>query len=152
MKRKGILVLLVIMLVLVGCSSSNNKILGNIELNKTTRDDLNNLNFEIESTKVWDDARGIFVYTYIWDYADYTLNNVDGTIRIRFTNNLAQGVNYSAEATKENMEQLVNYLVDTYGKDYEEVEDYTTRWRVNDLTIDYVLTDEGTIEIRWYEE
>ena len=48
------------------------------------------------------------------------------------------------------MEQLLSYLIDNYGENYENVDDYTTRWISDDLTIDYVLTDESTIEIRWY--
>lgn len=35
-------------------------------------------------------------------------------------------------------------------KDYEKVDDYTTRWTSSDLTIDYVLTDEDSVEVRWY--
>lgn len=152
MKRFTTILLLTLTLLLVGCSSSSNKILGLIELDKTTREDLAELNLEIEQPEVWDEEKGILIYTYIWDYADYTLNNVKGTIRIKFTDydGFAEFVNYSAEATKENMEQLLSYLIDTYGENYEEVEDYTTRWVSGNLTIDYVLTDEDTIEIRWY--
>jgi hypothetical protein len=138
---------------LVACDSSSNKILGLIELGKTTRRDLfEELNLQIECTEVWDEAVGIYRYNYIWDYADYTLNNVNGTIRIKFTDDdtLAQFVNYSVKATSENMEQLMSYLTDTYGKSYEQIDDYTTRWVSENFTIDYVLTDKDTIEVRWY--
>ena len=147
------MVILVIVLVisLVGCSSSSNKILGFIELNKTSEEELiEKLNLEIEGVEVWDEEKGIFTYTYIWHYADYSLNDINGTIRIPFEDKTAQFVNYSAEATSENMEQLLSYLIDTYGKSYEEVDDYTTRWVSGNLTIDYVLTDEDTVEVRWY--
>ena len=152
MKKITIIFLLILVISLVGCSSSSsNKILGLIELNKTSEEEIiKKLNLEIEAPKVWDEEKGIYIITYIWHYADYSLNDVNGTIRVRFEDETAQFVNYSAEATKENMEQLLSYLVDTYGKDYEEVEDYTTRWISDDLTIDYVLTDEDTVEVRWY--
>ena len=50
------------------------------------------------------------------------------------------------------MNKIIDYLVDTYGKNYEEVEDYTTRWTSENLIIDYVLTEDNTVEIRWYNE
>lgn len=153
MKKITIIFLLILVISLVGCgSSSSNKILGLIELDKSTRDDVTELNLEIDMRKVWNEETGIFNYVYIWDYADYTLNNVKGVIRIKFTDydNLVQFVNFSSEATSENMEKLLSYLIDTYGKTYEKVDDYTTRWISGNLTIDYVLTDESTIEVRWY--
>ena len=152
MKKIVITIVLILCVLLVGCSSSSsNKILGLIELNKTSEEEIiKNLNLEIDAPEVWDEEKGIYVITYIWHYADYSLNDVNGTIRVRFEDETAQFVNYSAEATKENMEQLLSYLVDTYGKDYEKVDDYTTRWTSSDLTIDYVLTDEDSVEVRWY--
>ena len=48
------------------------------------------------------------------------------------------------------MEQLLSYLIDVYGKDYKEVDDYTTRWTSGNLIIDYVLTEDDTVEVRWY--
>lgn len=154
MKKIVAILLLMMSILLVGCSSSSsNKILGIVKLNKTPEDEIiSNFNLEIESTQVWDETKGILVYNYIWHYADYTLNNTNGTIRIRFEDETAKFVNYSTEATSENMEQLLSYLVDTYGKNYKEVDDYTTRWTSDNLVIDYVLTDENTIEIRWYNE
>ena len=155
MKKIVIMLLSIISILLVGCGSlSSNKILGLIELDKTTRDDIAELNLEIDMEKVYNENKNSYEYIYIWDYSKYTLNDVDGTIRIRFTDydNLVQFVNYSAEATSENMEQLLSYLVDTYGKNYEKVDGYTTRWTSNNLIIDYVLTDENTIEVRWYNE
>lgn len=152
MKKTIIILELILFIFLIGCKGTSNEVLGFIELGKSTRDDVTELNLQIESTKVWDEVKGIFVYTYIWDYADYTLNNVNGTIRIRFTDydNLVQFVNYSAEATSENMEQLLSYLIDTYGKNYKQIDNATTRWASDKLIIDYVLTDENTIEIQWY--
>lgn len=154
MKKLVVMLVSIMSILLVGCgSSSSNKILGLIELNKTSEEEIiKNLNLEIEAPEVWDEEKGIFTITYIWHYANYSLNNVDGTIRVRFEDETAKFVNYSAEATSENMEQLLSYLIDTYGKDYEEVDDYTTRWTSNDITIDYVLTDENTVEVRWYNE
>lgn len=152
MKKSTIMLILILSILLIGCgSSSGNKILRIIELNRTTRDNVSSLNLEMEEYETWNEETGIYEYNYIWDYADYTLNNVEGTIRIRFEDNTAKFVNYSAEATSENMNQLLSYLVDTYGDDYEEVEDYTTRWVSGNLIIDYVLTDDNTIEIRWYK-
>ena len=137
---------------MVGCgSSSSNKILGLIELNKTSEEEIiKKLNLEIDAPEVWDEEKGIYIITYIWYYADYSLNDVNGTIRVRFEDETAKFVNYSAEATTDNMEKLLSYLVDTYGANYEKVDDYISRWTSGDLTIDYVLTDESTIEIRWY--
>lgn len=151
---KKILTILIITfsILLNGCSSmSSNKILNIIELNKTTRNNLVALNLEIENIKTWDEEKNIFVLNYIWDYADYTVNDVNGIIHIYFKDNTAQFVNFSAEATSENMNQLLSYLIDTYGQDYEKVEEYTTRWTSGNLIIDYVLTDEGTIEVKWYK-
>lgn len=151
MKKSTIMLILILSILLIGCgSSSGNKILSNIELNKTTRDDIKEMNLIPDIHEVYNQEKNSYEYIYIWDYADYTLNNVNGTIRIRFEDNTAEFVNYSAEATSENMNQLLSYLVDTYGDDYEEVEDYTTRWVSSNLIIDYVLTDGNTIEIRWY--
>lgn len=154
MKKLVIILMSIMSVLLVGCSSSSSsKILNIVELNKTSEDEIiGSFNLEIESTQTWDETKGIYVYNYIWHYADYTLNNVDGVIRIRFEDETAQFVNYSAEATSENMEQLLSYLVDTYGKNYEKVDGCTTRWTSNNLIIDYVLTDENTIEVRWYNE
>ena len=150
MKKITVFLCLILVISLVACDSSSNKILGLIELGKSTRGDLEELNLQIEFTKVWDEAEGIYRYNYIWDYANYTLNNVNGTIRIKFTDDdtLAQFVNYSAKATSENKEQLMSYLTDTYGKSYEQVDDDTTRWVSEYFTIDYVLTDKETIEVR----
>lgn len=152
MKKITIIFLLILVISLVGCgSSSPNKILGLIELNKTSEEEIiKNLNLEIDAPEVWDDEKGIFTITYICHYADYTLNNVSGIVRIRFEDETAQFVNFSAESTSENMKQLLSYLIDNYGENYENVDDYTTRWISDDLTIDYVLTDESTIEVRWY--
>ena len=151
MKKITIISILILIISLVGCGSSTNKILGLIELNKTPEEEIiKNLNLEIEAPQVWDEEKGIFTIAYIWHYADYTLNNVNGSIRVRFENETAQFVNFSSEATSENMEQLLSYLVDTYGENYEKVNDYTTRWISGNLTIDYVLTEEDTIEVRWY--
>lgn len=154
MKKITAILLLVLIISLVGCGSPSNKILGLIEIGKSTRNDVAELNLEIEDTQVWDEEKGIYIYDYICDYADYTLNNVEGTIYIRFSDydNLVQFINFSAEATSENMEQLLSYLIDVYGKDYKEVDDYTTRWTSGNLIIDYVLTEDDTIEVRWYNE
>ena len=152
MKKITVIFLLILAISLIGCgSSSSNKILGLIELNKTSEEEIiKNLNLEIEATQTWDETKGIYICNYIWHYADYTLNNVNGTIHIRFEDETAQFVNFSSEATSENMEQLLSYLIDIYGKEYEEVDNYTMRWTSNNLTIDYTLTDESTIEVRWY--
>ena len=152
MKKITIIFLLILVISLVGCgSSSSNKILGLIELNKTSEEEIiKKLNLEIEAPEVWDEEKGIYIITYIWHYADYSLNDVNGTIRVRFEDETAKFVNYSTEATSKNMEQLLSYLIDNYGENYENVDDYTTRWISDDLTIDYVLTDESTIEVRWY--
>ena len=152
MKNIKIIPILILFILLTGCSSTNKKILGIVELNKTTRNELSELKLEMETTKTWNEKEGIYVYNYIWDYADYTLNNVTGTIRIRFENETAQFVNYSTEATSENMEQLLSYLIDNYGENYEKVDDYTTRWTSGNLIIDYVLTEYNTVEVRWYNE
>lgn len=154
MKNIKIIPIFILFILLTGCSSTNNKILGIVELNKTTRDELSELNLEMETTKTWNEEKGIYIYNYIWDYADYTLSNVKGTIRIPFEDetHVAKFVNFSADATSENMKQLVDYLINTYGKNYSEVEDKITRWTSGNLTIDYVLTDDNTIEIRWYIE
>lgn len=146
---------LILAISLIGCGiSKTNKILDIIQLNKTTRDELNNLNLEMCTEKVFNEDKNAYDYIYIWDYADYTLNNVTGTIRIPFEDetHVAKFVNFSADATSENMKQLVDYLINTYGKNYSESEDNITRWTLDDLTIDYVLTDDDTIEIRWYQE
>lgn len=152
MKNTKIVIILILSVILIGCGSNNNNILGIIELNETTRDDVSDLKLEMDMQEVWNNDKGTYEYIYIWDYGDYKINNVQGTIRISFEDytHTAKFVNFSAEATKDNMEQLVDYLVDTYGKDYQEVEDYITRWSFDDLIIDYVLTDENTVEIRWY--
>ena len=153
MKKTTIILLLILVISLVGCGSSANKILGLIELNKTSEDEIiKNLNLKIDAPKVWDEEKGIFTINYIWHYADYSLNNVSGTIHIRFENDTAQFVNFSSEATSENMEQLLSYLIDNYGENYEKVDDYTTRWTSENLIIDYVLTEDNTVEIRWYNE
>ena len=153
MKKTTIILLLILVISLVGCGSSANKILGLIELNKTSEDEIiKNLNLKIDAPKVWDEEKGIFTINYIWHYADYSLNNVSGTIHIRFENETAQFVNFSSEATSENMEQLLSYLIDNYGENYEKVDDYTTRWTSENLIIDYVLTEDNTVEIRWYNE
>lgn len=152
MKKITIIFLLILVILLVGCgSSSSNKILGFIELNETSEEEIiKKLNLEIDAPEVWDEENGIYIITYVWHYADYSLNDVNGTIRVRFEDETAKFVNYSAEATSKNMEQLLSYLIDNYGENYENVDDYTTRWISDDLTIDYVLTDESTIEVRWY--
>lgn len=150
MKPLKIFTSIIIFCLLIGCNSTYNKILGIIELNKTTRDELFELNLKNDSHEVWDNQNECFEYVYVWDYADYTLNNVNGIIRIHFENKTAQCVNFSADATKDNMEKILSYLVDTYGDDYEEIDDYTTRWTSDDLFIAYALTDENTVEIRWY--
>lgn len=151
--KKFTIILVILVAMLVGCSSSSsNKILNIVELGKSTRDDLTELNLKMDVQEIYNQDENVYEYNYIWDYASYKLNDVNGTIRIRFTDydNVAQFVNFSAEATKENMEQILSYLVDNYGEDYEEMEDYTTRWTSDNLIIDYVLTDEDTVEIRWY--
>ena len=135
---------------LVGCNSSSNKVLELIEIGKSTRNDVTELNLKIEDTQVWDEEKGIYVYVYVCDYTDYTLNNINGTIRVRFENETAQFVNFSTEATSENMEQLLSYLIDNYGENYENVDDYITRWTSGNLIIDYVLTEDDTVEVRWY--
>ena len=152
MRKKSLILILILTTLLVGCSSSStNKILNIIELNKTPASEvIVSFNLEIENSQTWDEEKGIYVFNYIWHYADYTLNNVNGVIRIRFENETAQFVNYSAEANETNMEQLLSYLIDTYGKEYEKIDDCTTRWISGNLTIDYVLTDKDTVEIRWY--
>lgn len=154
MKKITVIFLLFLFISLVGCgSSSSNKILGLIELNKTPEEEIiKNLNLEIDAPEVWDEEKGIYIITYIWHYADYSLNDVNGTIRVRFEDETTKFVNYSAEATSKNMEQLLSYLIDNYGENYENVDDYTTRWISDDLIIDYVLTDENTVEIRWYNK
>lgn len=152
MKKVKIIMLVIVSLLLVGCSSGNNKILGIVELNKTTLEELESLNFESEEYEVWNEEEGIYENNYIWHYANYNIDNIQGIIRIPFQNEVALFVNFSAEATTENMQGMLNYLIDTYGKNYETIEDYTTRWTFDDLIIDYVLTDEGTVEIRWYQE
>lgn len=154
MKNIKIIPILILFILLTGCGSTNNKILGVIELNKTTRDELNDLNLEMYTEKVFNEDKNAYTYDYIWDYADYTLNNVKGTIRIPFEDetHVAKFVNFSAEASSKNMKQLVDYLIDTYGKNYSEVEDNITRWTTNDLIIDYVLTEDNTVEVRWYTE
>ena len=152
MKKIVFTLVLTISILLVGCaSSSSNKILNIIELNKTPKDEIiDSFNLEIDVYEVWNEDENIYEWIYVWHYADYTLNNVKGTIRIRFENDTAQFVNYSADATKENMKQLLSYLTDTYGDKYEEAGDYITRWTVGNLIIDYALTDEDTVEVRWY--
>lgn len=154
MKKLTIILISFIFIFLIGCgTSSSNKILDFVELNKTPEDKIiDNFNLEIDSQKVWNEEEGIYEFTYIEHYADYTLNNVDGSIHIRFEDKTPQYVNFSAEATSENMEQLLSYLVETYSKDYQEIEDYITRWTSSDLIIDYVLTDDNMVEIRWYNE
>ena len=154
MKKITIIFLLILVILLVGCgSSSSNKILGLIELNKTSEEEIiKKLNLEINAPEVWDGEKGIYIITYIWHYADYSLNDVNGTIRVRFEDETAKFVNYSTEATSKNMEQLLSYLIDNYGENYENVDDYTTRWISDDLIIDCVLTDENTVEIRWYNK
>ena len=148
MKKVIVILGLILIISLVGCGSSSNKILGLIELNKTSEEEvINNLNLEIEAPEVWDEEKGIFTINYIWHYADYSLNDIDGEIRIRFEDKTPKFVNYSTEATSENMEQLLSYLIDNYGVNYEKVDDYTTRWISSNLIIDYVLTDEDTIEV-----
>lgn len=150
MKKSKICIILILSVLLFGCGSSKNKILGIIELNKTTSEELSDLNFEVEEIKVWNAAKGIFEYLYICHFAEYSINGVDGIIRIPFEEKVATFVNFSAEAQEDSMEKLLAYLVETYGKDYEKIEDYTTRWVSGELTIDYVLTDEDIIEVRWY--
>lgn len=153
MKKITIIFLLILVVSLTGCGySSSNKILGLIELGKSTRDDVSELNLEVDSPMVFNEDTNIYEICYIWDYVDYSLNDVNGIIRVRFEDKTAKFVNYSAEATSKNMEQLLSYLIDNYGENYEKVDDYTTRWIFDDLTIDYVLTDENTIEVRWYNE
>lgn len=150
MKKITVILLIILFISLVGCSSSSNKVLGLIEIGKSTRNDVTELNLKIEDTQVWDEEKGIYVYVYVCDYTDYTLNNINGTIRVRFENETAQFVNFSAEATSENMEQLLSYLIDNYGENYENVDDYITRWTSSNLIIDYVLTEDDTVEVRWY--
>lgn len=153
MKKITVTFLLILIISFVGCGSSSNKILGLIELNKTSEDEIiKNLNLKIDAPKVWDEEKGIFTINYIWHYADYSLNNVNGTIRVRFENETAKFVNFSADATSENMEQLLSYSIDNYGENYEKVDDYTTRWTSGNLIIDYVLTEDNTVEVRWYNE
>ena len=114
MKKITVILLIILFISLVGCSSSSNKVLGLIEIGKSTRNDVTELNLKIEDTQVWDEEKGIYVYVYVCDYTDYTLNNINGTIRVRFENETAQFVNFSAEATSENMEQLLSYLIYNY--------------------------------------
>ena len=141
-----------ISLFLIGCST-NNKILDLIELGKTTRNEVSELELKMDTQKIYNPDKGVCEFIYISDYSEYILNNVDGTIYIFFNiyNDTAQSLYFSAEATSENMNQLLSYLIDTYGENYEKVEEYTTRWTSGNLIIDYVLTDEGTIEVRWYK-
>ena len=47
MKNIKIIPILILFILLTGCGSTNNKIIGVIELNKTTRDELNDLNLEM---------------------------------------------------------------------------------------------------------
>ena len=153
MKKITVILLLILIILLVGCGSSSNKILGIIELNKTSEDEIiKNLNLKIDASEVWDEEKGIFTIIYIWHYADYSLNNVNGTIRVRFENETAKFVNFSAEATSENMKKLLSYLIDNYDENYEKVDNYTTRWTSGNLIIDYVLTEDNTVEVRWYNE
>ena len=152
MKNIKILLLIILSIVLTGCDSTNNKIIGIIELNKTTREDVENLNLEMNMQEVFNQEKNIYDYYYLYDYADYTLNEINGIIQIYFENDVAQSVNFSADATEDNMNKIIDYLVDTYGKNYEEVDDYTTRWTSGNLIIDYVLTEDNTVEIIWYNE
>lgn len=166
MNNYKILTITLLCLILLTSCVSNKKILGIIELHETTIDDLQQLNF-IDNTEKWfDEENQVFKSTYLWHQAEYKLNGVKGYIRIPFTSNgntsykngTAYSVNFSADTTTNNMYLLTEYLTNTYGKHFEELDqsmldNYVLkieRWTSGDLIIDYVLTNENTIEIRWY--
>ena len=157
--RKLIILIMTLSIVLLGCGTANNKVMGIVELNKTTKEDLKSLSLEEYTVEYWNAEMGIYEISYIWHYADYKFNNINGEIRIYFENKYddtsAKFVNFSTEATSKNMEQLLAYLVQTYGEEYKEYEvdgEYITRWTENEMFIDFVLTTESTLELRWYYE
>ena len=63
MKKITVIFLLILVISLVGCgSSSSNKILGLIELNKTSEEEIiKKLNHEIDAPEVWDEEKGIYI-------------------------------------------------------------------------------------------
>ena len=85
MKKRITIFLLILIMLLTGCNSPSNKILGFIELHKTPEKEIiNKFNLEIECEESWDNSRSMFVLVYIWHFADYALNNVKGTVRVYF--------------------------------------------------------------------
>ena len=155
MKYVKLCVLLICAMLLTGCGKADNsKVLGFIELNKTTIDECSELNLEVKSEQYWDDERQIYNWAYWWE-AEYTFQDVPGTLVV----NLAEGrvicaVGFYTETTEENIAYLEEYMVDTYGKQYKEIGEkntddvYSKYWESGDMGIEY-LTSTSYVQIIW---
>ena len=120
---KKLMLLLVLCMLLVGCSKSNSKnyaIVENIILNQSTFENVQNTLPNANFKETYDEALGIFVLSD-GIYSEYTINNVSGELRFDFDeNNYLIHVFFSPnEYSKENGDALKTWLFDKY-KDYEQ--------------------------------
>lgn len=158
MKKVKICVLLICAMLLTGCGrTDNSKVLGFIELNKTTIDECSELNLELKSEQYWDDEKQCWGWVNWWE-ADYTFQDVPGTLVVNYNHaeeRFVRSVVFTVEATEENKVYLEGYMIDTYGKQYKEIGEknaggvYSKYWESGDMAIEY-LTTSRDVELGWY--
>lgn len=129
-----------------GCGKNAPKVLGLFELNKTTFSEMNEL-IETEPIKTWNEDKQIYEFISVYE-CDYNVYDIPGTLTITLNeNDKIEMIQF--KSTLDYGVDMVNYMSDTYGTDFQVIDDITNRWIDGNTTID-LINDDDNVTISWY--
>lgn len=143
--------ILFITIVCVGCGTKTAKTPFNITLGKTTLSDASK-EYNFDMVKSWNEDKSIYEYAEDYGYIDsYVFENITGKLEVycNTESKKAEILNIQFKSSLDYGVDMVNYMGDTYGTEFETIDDTTNRWVDGNTTID-LINDGDDVVISWY--
>lgn len=152
--KKNILLIVITLTVLLSCAGCNKTKTAetpfNITLGETGLLDAISM-YGFTMLKVWNEDKGVYEYIEGYEYVSYNLNDIPGTLEIYCNpeSKKAEILNIQFKSSLDYGVDMVNYMGDTYGTEFETIDDTTNRWVDGNTTID-LINDGNDVVISWY--